>query len=110
MKMNKKLELGINSVSVLKNRETPMPIGELAVTVGTTANFLAQVLRSLRDAGVVEVKRGPGGGYTLVKTTAVTAYTVAKAVGRDFDVLSLDESPKSRLAKAVVEAFENTTI
>lgn len=110
MKLNKKLELGINAVNVLKRHETPVRIQDIAAEVGTTVNFLAQIMRNLRTAGIVAVKRGPGGGYTLAKGAQFTAYQVATAVGRDFGTLSLDEAPVSRLSKALTEAFQNTTI
>lgn len=110
MKLNKKVELGINAVNALKKYETPVRISDIATEVGTTVNFLAQIMRNLRNAGIVTVKRGPGGGYLLAKDTTVTAYSVAKAVGRDFGTLTLDEAPMSRLTKAVTEAFLNTTI
>lgn len=110
MKLNKKVELGINAVNALKKYETPVRIQDIAVEVGTTVTFLAQIMRNLRDAGIVTVKRGPGGGYVLTKGSTVTAYHVAKAVGRDFGTMSLDDAPLSRLGKALTEAFVNTTI
>lgn len=110
MKLNKKLELGINAVNALKKYETPVRTVDLAVEVGTTLHFLEQIMRNLRAAGIVTVKRGPGGGYLLSKDTEVNAYHVAKAVGRDFGILSLDEAPTSRLSKALTEAFVNTKI
>lgn len=110
MKLNKKVELGIKAVEALKKYDAPSKISDLATEIGTTVNFLAQIMRNLRNEGIVTVKRGPGGGYVLPKDSTVTAYHVAKAVGRDFGILSLDEAPMSRLTKAVTEAFLNTTI
>lgn len=110
MKLTKKLELGINAVNALKKYETPVRTVDLAQEIGTTLHFLEQIMRNLRAAGIVSVKRGPGGGYFIAKGTEVTAYHVAKAVGRDFGTLSLDEAPMSRLGKAVTDAFLNTKI
>lgn len=111
MKLNKKVELGINAVSALKNKEGAVRTQDLAVEIGTTQHFLEQIMRNLRTAGIVASVRGPGGGYKLVPTeTPVTAYHVAKAVGRDFGVLSLDQAPMNRLSKALTEAFLNTPI
>ncbi|CAM6004849.1 unnamed protein product [Sphagnum balticum] len=62
-------------------------------------------------SGIVASVRGPGGGYKLVATTKpTTALDVAKAVGREFGTLSLDQAPMSRLSKALTEAFENTVL
>lgn len=110
MKLTKKVELGINAVNALKKYDAPVRTVDLAGEIGTTLHFLEQIMRNLRNAGIVVVKRGPGGGYALTKDMKITAYHVAKAVGRDFGTLSLDETPMSRLSKAVTEAFLNTTI
>lgn len=111
MKINKKLELGIKAVSALKTKSGPTRTSDLASEIGTTVSFLEQIMRNLRTAGIVTVKRGPGGGHVLAAEHAnVSAYTVAKAVGRDFGTLSFDEAPTSRLSKALIDAFLNTTI
>jgi Rrf2 family protein len=111
MKVNKKVELGINAVTALKKYDHPVRTQDLATEIGTTTHFLEQVMRNLRTAGIVASVRGPGGGYKLVPTsTPLTALQVAKAVGRDFGTLSLDEAPLSRLGKAITDAFLNTTL
>lgn len=110
MKLNKKVELGINAVNALKKYDHAVRTQDLAVEIGTTQHFLEQIMRNLRTAGIVTSVRGPGGGYRLVPNATLTAYNVAKAVGRDFGTLSLDDAPMSRLGKAVTEAFLNTTI
>jgi DNA-binding IscR family transcriptional regulator len=111
MKLNKKLEVGIKAVSALKRLSGGSAnIAELAEEIDTTPNFLAQIMRNLRDENIVVVKRGPGGGYTVNQDLKITAYHVAKAVGRDMGVLSLDQAPLNRLNKALIEAFLNTAI
>jgi Rrf2 family iron-sulfur cluster assembly transcriptional regulator len=110
MKLTKKLELGITVVTALKKYSKPVRTEDLATEIGTTKPFLEQIMRNLRTAGLVNSVRGPGGGYVLASDQAVTAYHVAKAVGRDFGTLSLDEAPLSRLGKALTEAFVNTAI
>jgi Rrf2 family protein len=111
MKVNKKVELGINAVTALKKYAAPVRTQDLAAEIGTTQHFLEQVMRNLRTAGIVRSIRGPGGGYVLVpSTTPITAYHVAKAVGRDFGTMSLDQAPLNRLGKALTEAFLNTTL
>ena len=41
---------------------------ELAEAAETTVEFMHKILQSLRDAGMVASKRGPGGGFRLVKS------------------------------------------
>jgi Rrf2 family protein len=111
MKFNRHLEIGINAVIALKKRNTPTRVQDLLEEVGTTQNFLEQVMRKLRVEGIVVSVRGPGGGYVLANTpTPITAYHVAKAVGRDFGVLSLDQAPMDRLGKAITDAYLNTVL
>lgn len=109
MRLNRKLEIGMNIVALLKGKNTPTRVVDMASSVGTTEHFLEQIMRNLREAEIVSVKRGPGGGYTLSKTS-VTAYDVAKAVGREFETVSFDEAPASRLKQSIVEAFEKIVI
>lgn len=111
MKLNKKLEIGINAVSALKKREGFVRTADIATEIGTTVNFLEQIMRNLRTGGIVTVKRGPGGGYSLNKETEITAYSVAKAVGRFNDNLKDgDVSLTAQLQKNILEAFRNTKL
>lgn len=111
MKLNKKLEIGINAVSALKGKEEFVKTSDIATQIGTTVNFLEQIMRNLRTGGIVNVKRGPGGGYSLNKDADLTALSVAKAVGRFPDNLPEgDVSLTAQLRKNIIEAFRNTKL
>lgn len=111
MKLNKKLELGVNAVTALKARNSPTRVCDLATEIGTTLHFLEQIMRNLRTAGIVCSVRGPGGGYVLARSqTPVTALQIANAVGSSFTATSLGDAPMSRLNKAVIDAFQNTIL
>lgn len=114
MKLNKKLEIGINAVMALKNREGFVKTADLASEIGTTVNFLEQIMRNLRNGGLVKVKRGPGGGYSLVNglnPEELNAFTVAKAVGRFTDNLTDgDASLPSQLLKNIKMAYLSTKL
>ena len=111
MKINKKLELAIKALTALKGKTVPTSTTQLATEVGTTVAFLEQIMRNLRMANLVVVKRGPGGGYELNTSVApVTAYVVAQAVGRNFIVLDTGSAPTSRLNQSIANAFLNITI
>ena len=111
MKLNKKLEIGINAVSALKKREGFVRTADIAGEIGTTVNFLEQIMRNLRTGGIVSVKRGPGGGYALNKESELSAYSVAKAVGRFQDnLVDGDVSLTAQLQKNILEAFRNTKL
>lgn len=111
MKLNKKLEIGINAVTALKKRDGFVRTADIATEIGTTVNFLEQIMRNLRTGGLVTVKRGPGGGYSLNKDSDLTAYSVAKAVGRFPDNLTDgDASAPAQLRKNILEAFRSTKL
>lgn len=112
MKLNKKVEIGINAVSALKRREGFASSKDIAAEVGTTVNFLEQIMRNLRQGGIVNVKRGPGGGYALNKENEVTAYSVAKAVGRFNDELDTpnDPHPSAQLRNNILQAYQNVKL
>jgi Rrf2 family transcriptional regulator, iron-sulfur cluster assembly transcription factor len=111
MKLNKKLEIGINAVTALKKREGFVRTADIAIEIGTTVNFLEQIMRNLRTGGIVTVKRGPGGGYSLNKESDLTAYAIAKAVGRFPDNLKNgDLSLPDQLRNNIVQAFINTKL
>lgn len=111
MKLNKKLEIGINAVSALRNREDFVRTADIAAEIGTTVNFLEQIMRNLRTGGIVTVKRGPGGGYSLNKNAELTAYSVAKAVGRFNETQADgDVSLTAQLRNNILEAFRNTKL
>ena len=45
----------------------PVRIQEIGARQGIPARYLEQIFQRLRRAGIVESKRGPGGGYTLAR-------------------------------------------
>lgn len=113
MKLNKKLEIGINAIKSLKVKNGPVRIFDLAPEIGTTTTFLEQIMRDLRIAGLISVKKGPGGGYQLSNPLSdITAYQVGMAVGRDLDAssFSTQDTPTNRLKSSILEAFLNTKI
>jgi len=112
MKLNKKLEIGINAVSALKKREGFVRTADIAAEIGTTVSFLEQIMRNLRSSGIVIVKRGPGGGHALNKELDLSAYNVAIAVGRfqELDSDFGDSSLAAILRKNILDAFRNTKL
>lgn len=110
LKLNKKLEIGMNAVAVLKKRSDYTSANELADQIGTTVSFIEQIMRNLRISGIVKVKHGPGGGYLLNKQAELTAYTVAKSVGRFTGNLKRGDSAPSQLQRNIIEAFRSTKL
>lgn len=49
----------------LREKNTPVPLVDLALRHSISLSYLEQVFAKLRQAGLVESTRGPSGGYTL---------------------------------------------
>jgi Rrf2 family protein len=61
--------------------EEPILRRELADRQELSVDYVAQLLRMLREAEIVESVRGPGGGYRLMREpSAITAGEVIRAV------------------------------
>jgi DNA-binding IscR family transcriptional regulator len=109
MRINKKLEIAINAVALLRGRAEPTCTSSLAAEVGTTVNFLEQIMRNLRMADIVQVKRGPGGGYYHPNRLGITAMEIAKAVGYDVES-DCGNMPSDQLKVNLTAAFMNTIV
>jgi len=110
MKLNKKLEIGLKAIAILKSKSDFVRASDLAPKIGTTPNFLEQILRNLRTAKILTVKRGPGGGYMLNREIDLNAFIVAKAVGTLKDNLKGEEGSVLELRKNLLEAFKSTKV
>lgn len=78
MKVPKKLDLAVRLIKTL-GVEQPKRVQDVAPAIGTTVNFLEQIARRLRVAGIIQSVRGPGGGYVVVNRK-VTLYDVSRAL------------------------------
>lgn len=67
MRLSTRGRFAINAMIDLALREnaTPVPLADLAVRHHISLSYLEQVFAKLRQHGLVESTRGPGGGYTL---------------------------------------------
>lgn len=54
---------------------------DAATALNVSQNFIEQIARHLRNAGIISVKRGPGGGYQIAANTLPTIGCVLDAVG-----------------------------
>ena len=67
MRLSTRGRFAINAMSdlALRQPECPVALSELAARHGISLSYLEQVFAKLRQHGLVESTRGPGGGYTL---------------------------------------------
>ena len=78
----------------LRDKAYPVPLSELALRHGISLSYLEQVFSRLRQNGLVESTRGPGGGYTL--GFRGDSITVADIIGAIEEVGESGEGRASR--------------
>lgn len=114
MKISKDFEIAMNVLSYLKKQKFAVTSDELARVVGSTPDFVQQVMAKLRKNNLVTSLKGPGGGYRInpncVDTSAFDVVTIfTKVKEYDADGANAD-TPAGRLLKAVQDAYVNTRI
>lgn len=65
LKLSKKADYAVVALSHLQQTGQPSSAKEIAETYGLSAQMLANVLKLLASAGILESKRGAAGGYRL---------------------------------------------
>ena len=109
LKINRNIEVALQAIEALKLNDKPVRVSDLAAKIGTTENFLEQVVRKLRLDGITTSVRGPGGGVLLTNTQAVTVLRVAKALGHHMPhgnaMGTLPERVQSRLFGVMSELY-----
>jgi len=81
MRLSTRGRFAITAMIDLASRESshPVPLVDLALRHRISLSYLEQMFARLRQRGLVESTRGPGGGYALAKSAA--AITVADIIG-----------------------------
>jgi Rrf2 family protein len=80
----------------------PVPLLEVGRRQAIPARYLEQIFQRLRRAGLVESKRGPGGGYRLARSpAAIRIADVVRAVQGQMLVLP-DAEPSEPASPAFV--------
>lgn len=63
----------------------PLTIPEIAEAEGLSTEYTGKLMRALRQGGLVQSTRGPGGGYRLVRpANEITPWDVIQALGGPF--------------------------
>jgi Rrf2 family iron-sulfur cluster assembly transcriptional regulator len=83
MRLSTRGRFAINAMIdlALRERRSPVPLSELALRHGISLSYLEQVFAKLRQHGLVESTRGPGGGYTLgFRGDAISVADIVSAI------------------------------
>ncbi len=99
MRISKKAEYALRAlVAIARQPGKSWPIQELAASERIPIKFLEQILLSLRRAGLLNSKRGVGGGYMLVRA--------AEEI-RIGEVIAIFDGPLSPVACAAEKQTES---
>jgi Rrf2 family cysteine metabolism transcriptional repressor len=107
MKISLRLEYACRVLTALARREGMAGLSrveELARLESVPANYLVRILNDLREGGLVESKRGVGGGYMLARQPEdISLRDIAEAVEPDL-VCTISTQPGAS-GPRVAEAF-----
>ncbi|MEM9691005.1 MAG: Rrf2 family transcriptional regulator [Myxococcota bacterium] len=106
---NSQFALALHILGFLTSqRGRPLTSEQMAATYGTSPVVLRRVLILLRQAGLVETRRGVGGGSTLARDPAeINLREVYEIVNESTEILRRYPSNVSGLAAPVMAEFVN---
>jgi len=96
MKISSRFSVAVHIISILQLYGSPMPTSEyIAGSVNTNPVVIRRILGMLKQAGIVDMKRGAGGAYLVKNVEDITMLDVYKAVGsvEDGQLFQIHENP-----------------
>ncbi|BCZ45673.1 transcriptional regulator [Clostridium gelidum] len=96
MKISSRFSVAVHIISILQLYGNPMPTSEyIAGSVNTNPVVIRRILGMLKQAGMVDMKRGTGGAYLVKSVEDITMLDVYKAVGsvEDGQLFQIHENP-----------------
>lgn len=105
MRLSTRGRFAITAMIDLASRQTPapVPLQDLAVRHRISMSYLEQMFAKLRQHGLVDSTRGPGGGYTLARTAQ--EITVADIIGAIEDGAEVRTKESQRETSASAQAM-----
>ena len=88
MRLSTRGRFAINAMIdlALRDRTSPVPLADVALRHHISLSYLEQVFAKLRQHGLVDSTRGPGGGYTLgFRGDSITVADIVTAIEGDTD-------------------------
>ncbi|MGQ9576553.1 MAG: RrF2 family transcriptional regulator [Thermoguttaceae bacterium] len=128
MAVSKKCQYAVQAVFELAKRYGPEPVKivQIAQAQAIPARFLEAILNQLRQAGLLESRRGPEGGYVLaIPPSQLTLWAVVRSIEGTSEMpsntaeaafgptripgLSVFESVWKKAERAVAEVLDSIT-
>jgi len=113
MKLTTKGHYGLHAMIELAHRQGqgPVMIREIAARFGISGKYLEQIMRLLRQAGLVESSRGARGGFWLVRSAGeIKAIEILAALEGEREPRALHPLPKrgSSSRCAILEVWQES--
>jgi Rrf2 family transcriptional regulator, iron-sulfur cluster assembly transcription factor len=90
----------------LRDPHSPVPLSELALRHGISLSYLEQVFAKLRQHGLVESTRGPGGGYALgFRGDSISVADIVTAIESDEPTPAMDARKGTQDVPDMTEAL-----
>lgn len=80
MKINKDVLIAVELIRMARWIR-PLNLQNFSTSKGFDYNFVQQISRKLKTAGIVTTTRGPGGGVLVDQWLSVSAFDVYRALG-----------------------------
>jgi Rrf2 family protein len=110
MRLTSKTAYGVQAMFDLAfhGRDRAVQARETAERQGIPLRYLEQILQDLRRAGLVEGKRGPGGGYALARPAVEVRLSdlVAALDGPVEEILSWEDPPEGKRKARVADTAD----
>lgn len=92
----------------LRESSAPVPLQDLALRHRISMSYLEMMFARLRQHGLVESTRGPGGGYTLARTPqSITVADIISAIEDGSQLAEGHEGDASGSAQAMTQDLWN---
>ncbi|MDR1832149.1 MAG: Rrf2 family transcriptional regulator [Fusobacteriaceae bacterium] len=102
MRISTKVRYGLRAVAYIAENSKDgrlVRIREISEVQDTSSQYLEQILFKLKNDGIVEGKRGPYGGYKLIKDpAAVTLYEIYQILDEEGRVIDCNEDSDKKTA------------
>jgi len=110
MRLSTRGRFAINAMIdlALRQPDCPVALSELATRHGISLSYLEQVFAKLRQHGLVESTRGPGGGYTLgFRGDAISVADIVTAIE---EAAPISESAQADMTHALCEQLHSAML
>lgn len=107
LRLTKDIVIALELMENIKGKKYPSKVVELAPVLNTTPSFLKHIVNRLKKGGLINIKRGPGGGITRNGDAPVSVVEVFKAMGKPISLKG--ESKEAKILAKVEEALAKET-